>query len=280
MNCLVCESKMVPDIVDLTYRCMACGFFSSELPVEINSVYVIDEDVRENALYPLRKVGIETLMKEFRKFINRGSSILDVGCAHGWFITAAIEAGYPSFGIEPDHKMADRLRASKIDFVEGYFPDALSAEQKYDIVTFHDVFEHLPNLDRILNAVRDHLNPNGLLVINLPVTDGLFFRVARQLAFIGLVGPLARLWQKGLPSPHLSYFSRTNLLHYVTHRGFKYVRGFDLPSVTTEKLWRRIRYDTSLGFVRALGIFVGVHLLVPLTRVTKSDARCFVFTKL
>jgi SAM-dependent methyltransferase len=271
---------MLPDLIDKTYRCMACGFYSSELPVEINTVFMIDEDVRENALYPLREAGIKVLLEKFKDFINKGSTILDVGCAHGWFMTEAAKAGYVCYGIEPDKDMAERLRASKIDFMEGYFPDVLTPEQKYDVIAFHDVFEHLPDPDAILRAASDHLNEHGLLVINLPMSDGIFFKVARVLASFGLAGPLARLWQKGLPSPHLSYFSRYTLPHFVTRRGFRPIRAFDLPSVATSKLWSRIRYDTSLGFVRALGIFIGVLLMVPLTKITASDARCFVFRKI
>lgn len=73
--------------------------------------------------------------------------------------------------------MASRLRASNIDFVKGFFPDAVPAGVKYDAITFNDVFEHLPNLSVIVTAVRHHLNENGILIINLPVSDGFFSKL-------------------------------------------------------------------------------------------------------
>ena len=279
MSCQVCQARMEPDLIEGTYRCKSCGFFSSELPVAINTVEAIDEDAREDALYPLRAAGIKIMLGKFTDTLPKGGTILDVGCAHGWFVREAIGAGYACSGIEPDKDMAKRLRASNIDFMEGYFPDVLTSEQKYDAITFHDVFEHLPDPGAMLEAVKAHLNESGWLVINLPVSDGIFFKVARALARVGLDGPLARLWQKGLPSPHLSYFSRATLPRFVTERGFEMVSAFDLPSVATSKLWDRIRYDKSIGLPSAMSTFVGAHMMAPLTRVTPSDARCFVFRK-
>jgi hypothetical protein len=73
------------------------------------------------------------------------------------------------------------------------------------------VFEHLPDPYGVAQVLRKHLSSRGFVIINLPVSDGLVFRFARTLARIGVRAPLERMWQVGMPSPHLSYFSGITL---------------------------------------------------------------------
>lgn len=279
MECQVCSSQMRTDVIDQTYRCESCGFFSSEFPIEINSLRVINEDAREAALFPLRAVSFRQILDDCTALIPARGSILDVGCAHGWFMEAAKARGYRSFGIEPDDDMAARLRASNIDFMKGYFPEVVPADARFDAITFNDVFEHLPNLAGIATAVHEHLGESGILIVNLPVSDGVFFRLARGIARFGIDGPLCRMWQKGLPSPHLSYFSRTTVPRLLSKHGFELVLARDLPSVSFNGLYDRIRYDTELGFFKAAVTFMAAVALVPLAKAMPSDSRYFVFRK-
>jgi hypothetical protein len=43
---------MVRDVVPDTFHCTGCGFFASQLPVSINGVERIDEDVRDGHSKP------------------------------------------------------------------------------------------------------------------------------------------------------------------------------------------------------------------------------------
>jgi 2-polyprenyl-3-methyl-5-hydroxy-6-metoxy-1,4-benzoquinol methylase len=126
---------------------------------------------------PLRVISFKQILDECTELIPSGGPILDVGCAHGWFMEAAEARGYGCSGIEPDDDMASRLQASNIGFMKGYFPEVVPAGVKYDAITFNEVFEHLPNLSVMVTAVRDHLNENGVLIINLPVSDGIFLKL-------------------------------------------------------------------------------------------------------
>jgi SAM-dependent methyltransferase len=280
MLCQVCETGMRPDLLGKTYRCPACGFFASDLPVEINRVHVINEDTRAMALRHLRDVGFRQLLDDCAPLIPPGASILDVGCAHGWFIQSAQARGYVCHGVEPDEDMALRLRAANIDFAQGFFPDAVPEGATYDAITFNDVFEHLPTLDAIVRACHEHLAERGLLIISLPMSNGIFFRIARVLGRLGIDGPLSRMWQKGFPSPHLSYFSRQTLPDLITRHGFELVLARDLPSITVNGLYQRIRYDSDVGPVQAAVLFAATCLLVPATLAVPSDARYFAFRKI
>jgi len=116
--CAVCNNAMVSDLVPATFRCPACGFFASKLPVRINSVQRIDEDARERALKGVRLSNLQQLVTECADFLPGGGRLLDIGCAHGWFMEAAKACGITCVGIEPDLEMERRARSAghNVDF--------------------------------------------------------------------------------------------------------------------------------------------------------------------
>lgn len=79
MECQVCGSSMQADVIHPTYRCQACGFFSSEFPIGINCIHAINEDAREVALFPLRAISFKRILDECAELIPTRGSILDVG---------------------------------------------------------------------------------------------------------------------------------------------------------------------------------------------------------
>lgn len=277
MSCDVCGGAMGDDVIEDTYRCKSCGFYKSTLPVLINHIERIDEASRAIALKPIRTANFSQMLDECEQLVPRNGTILDVGCAHGWFIEAAKARGYSATGIEPDNEMAKIARKSGHDVHIGYFPDDLPAEQKYSAITFNDVFEHLPDVNAMAQAIRSRLEPGGVAIINLPVSDGIIYRVARIAAKLGIKGPLERMWQKGLPSPHLSYFSRGTLPTLMERAGFTLVKDGDLESIRTDGLYERIRYDKNVSTPKAAAIYASARLLKGISSAFPSDIRYFVF---
>jgi SAM-dependent methyltransferase len=271
------SAAMRPDLLEATFRCPQCGFFASTLPVQINAVERIDEEKRALSLKPIREDNFRRLLEACATYLPQGARLLDVGCAHGWFLEAAKRKGYRATGIEPDRHMAQQARAAGHEVVVGFFPESLPPGEGFDAVTFNDVFEHLEDLERTLEAVRDRLKPGGLLVINLPVSDGLIFRLARAAARLGIRGPLARLWQQGLPSPHRSYFSVATLRRFVEPHRFILETSGTLTSLKNEGLYQRIRYDRGLGAGKAVAIYLVARALIPIVGLFPSDIRYFIF---
>lgn len=193
-----------------------------------------------------RIAGYESLRREnFRAILDRlaclrplqAADVLDVGSAYGWFIDEASRAGAIASGIEPDERVAAR---SVGEVRVGRFPEVVSLEERFDIITFNDVLEHIPDARGALEACRRHLRPRGLLSVNIPTADGLAFRVARGLAAVGFSGPYRRLWQHGLASPHLHYFSTDALLELIRSCGLRVRTIRPLPAVTRTGLWHRV----------------------------------------
>lgn len=281
MDCLLCKAPMRPDALPLTFRCAPCGLYRSAFAVEINRPGEdrLDEARRERALKPLRLANFERLLDALAPHLPPDSSLLDVGCAHGWFVQAAVARGLRASGLEPDREVAAQARAEGATVTEGFFPEALASGAAFDAISFNDVFEHLPEPHIMADAVRDRLNPGGVLVLNLPLAEGAVFRLARLAARFGFKGPLARMWQEGLPSPHLAYYSRDALVRLMQGHGFHLVAQGRLPSMTLKGLWARIRYDRSVPLAKAGGLYVVAAALTAVSAILPADIGYVVMRK-
>lgn len=281
MDCFLCDAPMRPDVLEGTFRCAACGLYRSDFPVAINPAEDgrLDEARRERALKTLRVANFARLVAACRPHLPAGASLLDVGCAHGWFLQAAAAAGYRATGLEPDCDVAARARAEGAAVIKGFFPDALAHGETYDAIAFNDVFEHLPDAQAMAEAVRARLNPGGVLILNLPLAEGAVFRLARLAARLGLRGPLRRMWQEGLPSPHLAYYSAAALLRLLAAHGFEPVARGRLASMTTRGLWPRIRYDRSLSAPKAAVLFLAAMGLTAVSALLPPDIGYFILRR-
>jgi SAM-dependent methyltransferase len=283
----VCTARMVAAVAPWSYRCPACGSWASSLEPAIGSAGAavaaarIDESNRERGLAQLRQQNfakILDLVGAIRP--SDGMRLLDVGSAHGWFLEAAAARGFRALGIEPDAAVADAaVKHHPHEVRGGYFPDVLAPAETFDLVSFNDVLEHLPNPAAALRAAFDHLGGDGLLSINIPSAEGILFRLSRLLGALGIRAPYARLWQVGLPSPHLWFFTRASLTELAQRCGFVVVHSGSLPTLTRPGLWQRIHLDRRPSLITAVA-FGLVWLGAPLLNAKRfADIMLLVFVK-
>jgi 2-polyprenyl-3-methyl-5-hydroxy-6-metoxy-1,4-benzoquinol methylase len=213
--------------------------------------------MRIAGLESLRRENFRTILGELGEFTTvQGARILDVGSAYGWFLEEAAEAGALATGIEPDARVASCCTE---EVRIGLFPDVLDTVDKFDVIAFNDVLEHLPDVRGALGACREHLKPEGLLSINIPTADGLAFKTSCVLARAGIHGPYQRLWQYALPSPHIHYFRTDALARLVESCGFVVVKVRELPALRRDGLWQRMRTVNRLNIVNMFA-FAGMGL--------------------
>jgi SAM-dependent methyltransferase len=280
-RCAVCDSPMRKARHVWCFRCPMCGFLASTLAPHIGdgvAVNAVDETRREGALLRLRQKNFERILDLLDKHTQPPRrELLEVGCAHGWFLEAAERRGYSVQGIEPDVPSAAVAASRGYDVKVGFFTGALDVDRRYDIIVFNDVFEHLPDVRSATALCRTKLRPGGLLVINLPNSDGALFRIASAMDRLGISGPYERLWQKGFPSPHLSYFNPDALSQLVVSYGFAEVHRGRLASVDVHGLWERVRYDRKAGFAGTLIVWTAVTLANPLLKMLPGDIALQIF---
>jgi 2-polyprenyl-3-methyl-5-hydroxy-6-metoxy-1,4-benzoquinol methylase len=95
--------------------------------------------------------------------------MLDIGCGNGAFLRTVGErfAGWQLWGLEWD----DRHRAliEAIPGVVGFHQGELGAlGRRFDLISLVHVLEHLENPAEYLRRLSEHLNPDGLLLIEVP----------------------------------------------------------------------------------------------------------------
>jgi SAM-dependent methyltransferase len=279
LSCSVCGGEMHPRLESWCQQCPECGTWASTLAVGINSDahLGLDEELRETGLAELRHHNFAVIVDRLLKHgLTPGSRVLDVGSAHGWFLTAAREHGLQAEGIEPDEAVAARS-GSRVRV--GFFPDALEPDERFDAITYNDVLEHLPDVDMAVAASIHHLAPGGLLSVNIPNSHGLFYRLAVACHRLGVRSAFRRLWQVGLPSPHLWYFDSAGLTRLCERHDVELIANLPLDSVRRSGLWQRAHSDRRPSVTSVLGVVI-VWLLAPVFNAAgASDIMHLVFRK-
>jgi SAM-dependent methyltransferase len=267
LQCPVCATALQPQRQPWLFRCAGCGLLQSTLEPsmgEAASIARVDVPTRDRSLQGLRERNFARILDLLAPLAPTAAPrLLEVGCAHGWFLKAAAERGFQVRGIEADPDMAPCTQAD-LGITHGFFPDVLQPGETFDVIIFNDVLEHIPDVRQALAHCARVLEPGGLLVVNAPDRRGVLYRIATLLARFGRTGPLDRLWQVGFPSPHLYYFAPADLVRLTAPLGFTELRRSRLESVSLRDLWPRIRYDTALSWGEAAGMWA---LLAPLTAV-------------
>jgi SAM-dependent methyltransferase len=138
-------------------------------------------------------------------------SAIDVGCNDGALMEALGRAGYTKVvGLEPNAIAAEiaRKKGHKVytSYLDQKAADGIVAEcGRFDALYLRHVVEHVSDLERFFAAVRTLLNPEGLLILELPDVEEGF-----------ALGSPAILWEE-----HVNYFTQ-GLAEYMLGRfGFR-----------------------------------------------------------
>ncbi len=281
--CPVCDAVLRQTRRPWLARCPSCGFLEAGLSVRAQDEAAraaIDESHRESGLRALRQRNFDRILDRLDAVGNgRRGRLLDVGCAHGWFLEAARARGFDACGIEPDPAICALAQSKGLEVRTGYFPDDIPDGEMFDVIVFNDVFEHLPASATVLRACCRRLVPGGLLAINLPSSRGTFYRLADGLDRCGICGPFERMWQKNFASPHLLYLTPAHLDRLAERAGLINLHGSSLPSVEAAGLWARLRYDRSGSIAAAAIVWLGVVTALPILHLLPADIFLGIYRK-
>lgn len=116
--------------------------------------------------------------QQIQPLLNGPKRILDIGSGYGAFVLTARQNGYDAIGLELaefDNRCArERLKqiepsadASRI-FVQGSALGLPFPNESFDIVTFWNVIEHVPDYNKALSEAARVLKKDGHIVIEAP----------------------------------------------------------------------------------------------------------------
>lgn len=282
IECQCCRQPLRSGLADWHFYCPACSYEAASLTPSINdesNPVKPDEVERETGLRVVRQRNFVKIIERVRQLCDAASPrLLEVGCAHGLFLEM-VARDFDAVGIEPHREVARETAARGFAVREGYFPSALQADDRFDVIVFNDVLEHIPDLPDVLRACRDCLNDNGILVINLPDSSGIFYRLSRLLARIGIRGMFERMWQLNYPSPHLHYFNGRNLQQLISAHSFDQLYCARLDSLVADGLFDRIAHTKEYSLPVAYLMYAAARLSIPLLGMLPADIQLQIFRK-
>lgn len=149
-------------------------------------------------------------------FVKSGR-ILDIGCGGGGFLDYFNSAGYDCYGVEFGKKAAS-IAAKKYKVFEGDFLD-FSSGNKFDLIIFRGVIEHIPSPKSYLQRAVSLLRQQGCIYItSTPNAESFCCKLFREQ------------WNQHEPEAHIMHFSPRHFDDYFSERGLK-------------KIWQQFFYE-------------------------------------
>lgn len=192
---------------------------------------------------------------------------LDVGCGKGGFGLDLREALGPAARIVGVEAVAEQAAIAAVDHgfdevVQGYFPEAIAGRaERFDLVSFNDVLEHLYDPWAALEAVHEVLADGGRVLATVP-----------NVQFAPVVWSLLRgRWDYQdygvLDRTHVRFFTRATLRELFLTCGFRVESCVGVNNVADQLGWgrRRTRLRHALGTAQWMQ-FVVVASVAPSRR--------------
>jgi 2-polyprenyl-3-methyl-5-hydroxy-6-metoxy-1,4-benzoquinol methylase len=289
-RCLVCDQG--PPFSEVferggyrMVRCPRCGLvFQDPQPGDevLARAYYHDEEFSRALFGELRSLTLSNARRKLallgrEQALRPGARVLDVGASSGAWLEVAASAGASASGIEIGDAVAARGRARGLDLRTGTLAEALPGfeGERFDLITFWDVLEHLRDPRRELELARGALAPGGLVAATFPNVEGLYPRLTYRL--------LARrtgVWEFPELPVHLYDFAPQTAERLFARTGFEVqaVRTFATPysfyrstSLSAERLGRGAR-------ARALRAAFGIlhWVAYPAARLSGRENSLFV----
>ena len=131
------------------------------------------EDFQSIKKQGLRRIGI---IKSIEKDL-KDKTILDIGCAYGPFLSAALDSKMIPFGTDISSEAIDYVQSElKIPAACSAYPDINVAEEfgiaQFDVLTMWYVIEHFKDLDSVLRKTSSIVRKNGIFAFSTPSGEG------------------------------------------------------------------------------------------------------------
>ncbi|HBD92872.1 MAG: hypothetical protein A2015_03490 [Spirochaetes bacterium GWF1_31_7] len=164
--------------------------------------------------------------------LDKGSSILEIGCATGLFLKYMDDCGHKSTGIEICKESAIYgISKYGVNIINKTLEEADLREGSFDFIHFSHLIEHLNNPKDFIEKIYKLLKPDGFIVITTPNSDGVFSKVFDED------------W-RCIVDDHLFLFNKKNLIHLLSKSGFIVDETITWGSIPSGKVHKVIKNMT------------------------------------
>ncbi len=246
LRCVVCDGRLGGSRIRGLLRCVECGFVAADADIDATDFGALyGKDYFHGSEYLDYIKERESLRVNFKGRIPvlealagglRGKTLLEIGCAYGFFVELAAEYGLAARGIDIT---ADGVRYARETLgVRAEQGDYLALRtDPVDVIAMWDTVEHLPRPDLFIGKAASDLRRGGLLAITTGDIGSLNARLR------------GRRWRMIHPPTHLHYFSVPTLSRLLGRHGLDVVHvshpgvSRRLHSILYIVLARRLRFN-------------------------------------
>lgn len=150
------------------YRCQETGYrFYYPFDLEGDSDFY-----KALQIFPWYYVDWKWEFDVASKIIKAGEALLEIGCGRGAFIEKMQQKGVVCTGLEFNEDAVEVGRSQGLNiFVQSIQDHAKTNLEKYDVVCYFQVLEHIAAVKEFIQASIDVLKPGGTLIICVPNND-------------------------------------------------------------------------------------------------------------
>ena len=209
------------------------SYFQEEYQKQYNKTYLEDEQ-------NLRQIARRRL-KQIQKYKKNGS-ILEIGCAMGFFLDEAAQMGYEVSGIEIcPYAATYATEQLGLEVFVGDFFEFSRTIAPYDIVASYFTLEHFSRQKSIMQMIESLLKTDGLFSFALPSAYGPLFHFHRKE------------WMKTHPTDHFVDYSPSSIRKVLAKYNLKVLK---VQACTFHKA--RFPFMLKYFFSAALRLFVSL----------------------
>jgi 2-polyprenyl-3-methyl-5-hydroxy-6-metoxy-1,4-benzoquinol methylase len=128
-----------------------------------------DQTVSSGGDSPQDIKRFEQVAARLLPYKQESQKILDIGCANGGLLSILKKAGFTSLaGLDPSKHCVTHVSAQGLTAYHGSLFDLADLNQTFDLVILSHVLEHVRDAGLAIDMIQAHLNPEGLLYIEVP----------------------------------------------------------------------------------------------------------------
>ena len=265
-NCLICTEKNAIKSFEwndyTVHNCKNCELtFCMDMiqKEELGSSSPVNKagtEMMENSYYKTFSIATAYAKKrvnEYEKIMKRKcKNILEIGCGPGVFFDPLSKIGINWRGLEINPHWINFGKKNKIPIIQN---NISKISDKFDIITAHQVLEHVEDPNSFILELKEKLNPGGLIHFELPNQNSLTSKIRRISEKFS--------YDYGFIQPpmHLRAYTGKTLRLYFEKYNLEVVKIFTCSN--NHKKWGQVRnYTTFQKFFYSMSGFLGAGSLL------------------
>lgn len=155
------------------------------------------------------KRNVQDKLEFFLSHIEKGQSVLDVGCYDGYYTQKLREHGYEVIGLDSLKPIIDIARKEDTsgNYVHGFAEELPFKDDIFDVGLYSHILHHVFNPEAALSEARRVIKPKGKIIVAVPKKFGLDANHLRCFSQENLQGLLSRYFSR------IEYYSSIGIGH-------------------------------------------------------------------